>query len=272
MHKSLIHKQDTQSLKGRHIMQTSTRWIGLYTATLLMIATAVAGAAPGNQGQKSNQAGHSSIYHLDVLYNGKAVGQAVVDTANPQLPSYVLIAHGLTPNTKYTFGYTASGEVTTIGSTTTPKAGAFVLNGTFPLDDVGDMQSAKFWVMETPPSASYTEISGFTLFNLGGFVAQLACYYSTDGGVTWTESTHTGDITLNRGTLVNLNDYGIAAGALVKIHAIVVWGKDRTGSDVFQTIYYPGGAHYVHTYADYTIRGTTLNPSLEYDGLEYVCW
>jgi hypothetical protein len=251
-------------------MQRNTRWIGLYTATLLMIATAGAGAAPGKQGQNPNQAGKSSIYNLDVLYNGKVAGQVVVHTANPQLPSYVLVAHGLTPNTKYTFGYTASEEVYVIGSTDTPKAGALVLNGTFPLDDVEDMQSAQFWVMETPLSASYTEISGFTLMNLGGFVAQLACYYSTDGGVTWTETSHTGDITLNRCKLVNLDDFGVPTSALVKIHAIVVWGKDRTGSEVFQTVYYPGGQRYVHTYADYTIRGTTLKPNLEYDGLEAI--
>ena len=242
------------------------------TLTISAGIVAILLAVQGALGQKPSQAGNSPIYHLEVMYNGKVAGQVVVYTANPQLPRYVLVAHGLTPNTQYTFGYATSGEVYTIGSTDTPKAGALVLKGTFPLDDAEDLQSAQFWVMETPPGESYTAISGFTLHNLGGFVAKLACYYSTDGGVTWTESGHTGDITLNKVELVNLDDFGVAAGALVKIHAIVVWGNDKTGSQVFQTVYYPGGQNYVHTYADYTIRGTTLNASLEYDGLERVAW
>jgi hypothetical protein len=248
-------------------MQRTTRSIGFYAAILLMIATTGTGAVAGTQ------SGHSPVYQFDLTYNGDVAGKVTVNTAAiAQLPKYVLVAHGLTPNTKYTFGYTVSGEVWTIGSTDTPKAGALVLNGTFPLDDAEDLQSAQFWVMETPPGDSYTEISGFRLTNMGGFVAQLACYYSTDGGVTWTETGHTSDIALIGDKLVNLDDYGVPTGALAKIHAIVIWGKDRTGSQVFQTKYYPSGPMNLHPYADYIIRGTTLNSKLEYDGLEDLVW
>jgi hypothetical protein len=247
-------------------MQRTTRGIGFYTAILMMVATA------GTDVVAATQRGHSPVYQFDLTYNGNVAGKVTVNTANAQLPSYVLVAHGLTPNTKYTFGYTASGQECTIGSTETPKAGALVLNGTFPLDDVEDLQSAQFWVIETPLSVTYTTISGFTLMNWGGFVAKIACYYSTDGGVTWTESSHTGDITLGEFKLVDLNDYGVPEDALVKIHVIVVAGKDRTGSQVFKTAYYPSGPMVVHTYADYNIYGTTWNPDLEYDGLTYICW
>ncbi len=237
-----------------------------------MIATAVAGAAPASQDENPNQAGHSPIYHLDVTYNGNVAGQVVVNTANPQLPSYVLVAHGLTPNTKYTFGYTAAGEVYTLGFQDTPKAGALVIDGTFPLDDVADLKSAQFWVRE-PIATSYdTLMNGFILYNYGAFVAKIACYYSTDSGVTWHESDHTDGIAVWNTGLLELKDVSVPEGALIKIHAIVVAGKDRTGSEVYQCTYWDHGEYSAHSYPYYEISGVTWNPKLVFDEIQWISW
>ena len=119
----------------------------------------------------------------------------------------------------------------------------------------------------------YTVIQGFSIYNRGGFVAKLACYYSTDGGVTWKESGHSKAITLGYSKAANLCDLGVPDGALAKIHIIVVAGKDRTGSEVFQYKYVPehqGDFYHVHDYANYDISGTTFNPTLYYTGITHV--
>ena len=108
-------------------------------------------------------------------------------------------------------------------------------------------------------------ISGLSLYNLGWFVAQLACYYSTDGGVTWHESGHVTGITNGHGGFSKLTDLGVPEGALVKMHAVVVGGKDRTGSEVFECVHYNG--YDSGYYAEYWISGTTWNPKLQNNGI-----
>ena len=254
-------------------MQTKGKWIALGTVLLCLsgIGPAQAGTSAMTAGAgvvAAKQSGHSPVYHFDVTYNGTVAGKVVVNTINAQLPSYVLVVHGLTPNTKYTFGYTASGEVCTLFSKETPKAGAFVIEGTFPLDDVAGLESAQFWVMETPPGSSdYPPIYGFEMQNMGWFVAQIACYYSTDGGVTWRESGHTDGIWSPEWGGASFSELGVPNYALVKIHAIVVAGNDKTGSQVFQYHEYPYSGHYY--WAKYIISGTTLNATLEFIRVEY---
>jgi hypothetical protein len=244
-------------------MRRNISGIGFYTATLLMIATAVAGAAPGSQDQNPSQAGKSSIYFYDVAAtdtHGK--GKLMIDLA------------------KHTFEFNGQDFAPSSQVELRARAAAsddYVLFATGKATPSGNLHLAGTWeagaaAAEVVATTSYELISGFSLMNWGGFVARLACYYSTDGGVTWTESGHTDDITLGKEKLVNLDDYGVPADALVKIHVIVVAGKDRTGSQVFKTVYYPSGPMHVHTYADYNIYGTTWNPYLEYDGLDDIVW
>jgi len=235
--------------------ETMNKLLLLTVACALLISSVGATATVS-----ATQIGHLPIYYFDVTYNGKAVGQAVVNTANAKTPTYALVAHGMTPNTKYTFGYTVSGDMRTLGTANTTTTGALVMYGTFPAADVKDVQSAQFWVTETPLGSAY-QINGFVLENLGGFVAKVACYYSTDGGVTWHESGHTGGIALHGYEHVYLSDLGVPDGALVKIHVIVVAGNDRTGSEVFQYKAYTPGAAY------YNIYGTTLTSKLLYLGI-----
>lgn len=236
--------------------------------SLLTVACALLVAPAGPTATASaSQSGHSPIYHFDVTYYNTVtvVGKLTVNTKNATLPSYVLVVHGLKPSTKYTFGCTAGGEIATLFSKETPKAGAFVIEGNFPLDDLEDLESAQFWVMETP-LGSYTPIQGFYLYNLGGFVAKIACYYSTDDGVTWQETGHTDGIAFGNDVGAYLDDLGVPDGALARIHAIVVWGNDRTGSEVFQYVYWPPDPMLRYHFPQYKITGTTLNASLYWTG------
>ncbi len=238
-------------------------------ALVLSLATAFPCASGTVNSGSAAQRGHSTIYQFDVLaYNGEAVGKVTVNTANAQLPSYTLVARGLTPEKKYTFGYTTSEEVYPLWSMDSPKAGALVIKGNFPLDDVDDLKSAQFWVMETPPTSSNALINGLYLGNWGGwFIAKLACYYSTDGGVTWTESSHTDGIKNGEWVKLFLSDLGVPYGALVRIHAIVVGGKDRTGSEIFEYSWYACGKDMSWRYGSYYIDGVTWKPVLTYKGL-----
>ncbi len=151
--------------------KTKSRMWTITIALVLSLATAYPCAAGTVTNKSAAQRGRSPIYHFDVVaYNGKVAGKVNVNTANAQLPSYILVARGLTPKTKYTFGYTtASEELYTIGSTDSPKAGALVIKGTFPLDDVDDFQSARFWVMETPPTGTNTLINPIIRWNHAQF-------------------------------------------------------------------------------------------------------
>lgn len=79
----------------------------------------------------------------------------------------------------------------------------------------------------------HAPLYGFYLENTGWFVAKIACYYCTDDGVTWQESDHTDGIAIWTAESTTLDDLGVPMYALVKIHVIVVGGKDRTGSEVF---------------------------------------
>jgi hypothetical protein len=220
----------------------------------------------------ATQIGHTPIYYFDVTYNGKVVGQAVVNTA-AKTPTYALVAHGLTPSTKYTFGYTASGDVHTLGSAKTTTTGALIKYGTFPAADVKDLQSAQFWVTQSPGSSSFNEIYGLDLYNNGWFLAKIACEYSNDGGVTWHESGQTGGIPIWTSGAPSLSALGVPVEeghTLVKIHVIVVGGvggaKAKTGSEVFTYGTYCDRK----CYAAYDISGTTFKNTLEYEGISCV--
>ena len=236
----------------------------LVVACVLVISTVGATATVS-----ATQVGHSPFYYFDVTNNGKAVGCVVVNTADPKTPTYVLVAHGLTPNTTYTFGYNASGEVHTLGSTYTTATGALVTSGPFPAADVKDLQSAQFWVTAVATGAgSYPQIYGFTLYVDGPFAAAIACDYSTDNGVTWHQSDRTGWIWEYLGPGRARPDLlGVPDGALVVIHVLVQNGIAKKGSEVFQYHNTPVGSEQV--YATYTIKGSALVNKLTYEGILY---
>ncbi len=62
-----------------------------------------------------------------------------------------------------------------------------------------------------------------------------------------------------------MDDPGVPEGALVKMYAVVVGGKGKTGSEVFQYVHYNG--YDTGYYAEYHSYGVTWNPDLMYSGL-----
>jgi hypothetical protein len=135
----------------------------------------------------------------------------------------------------------------------------------------GNLHIAGTWEAAAAPADvvgwSYGfQISSFRLENTGWFVAQLACYYSTDDGATWIETSAVKDIAKGESaTMVELSDVGVPPGALVRIHAVVVGGKDRTGDIAFE--YYPSTPQWGRI-AVYEITGKTWDPLLMYCGIE----
>ena len=91
-------------------------------------------------------------------------------------------------------------------------------------------------------------------------MAQIACYYSTDDGITWHESGHTSDIAVTQTKEVYLGDLGVPDYAWVKIHAIVIGGKDRIHDQVYQYVSWMASCG-----AEYDIKGTTWNPTLYFE-------
>ena len=252
-------------------MKPNTKSV-MWTVTIALILS-IAAAYPCAAGtvitESAAQRGPSTIYQFYVVGNNDEVaGKVIVNTANPQLPSYVLIAPEVTPNTNYTFGYTTPEDVYTFASMDSPQVGPLVIKGTFPLDDLAVLLSSEFWVIETPPTSGNALINGLYLGNYyGWFITKLACYYSTDGGVTWVESSSTDGITKGNWGRVFLSELGVPYDALVRIHAIVVGGKDRTGSEVFQYSQFACGKDMSWRFGTYYIDGVTWNPVLSYKGL-----
>jgi hypothetical protein len=147
-------------------------------------------------------------------------------------------------------------------TTSQPNAGNYSYRAVFEGDKSFKKVTSPTISVTVKPVAGdyiYTPIYGFTLQNEGWFLAKIACYYSTDSGVTWHESGHTDNIIKDWGFGAGyLDELGVPVGAMVRIHVIVVGGKDRTGSEVFQ--YAPE----IHLRGYYIISGTTGNPKLEY--------
>jgi len=219
---------------------------------LMMIATVGAGTGTAKQDENPSQAGESSVYFYDVAAtdtHGK--GKLQINLAKH---TFEFNGQGFTPSSQIELRARAAGstDYVVFASGKTTPSGNLHLAGTWEAD-------------ATPPEivAGYPRISSFGLLvEMGGwFVAKIACYYSTDGGVTWDESDHSSGIAMGEWKSAELGDLGVPTGALVKIHAIVEAGKDRTGSEVFEH------DEYASNYADYWIRGTTWDPELSYHGI-----
>jgi hypothetical protein len=230
-------------------MQRNTRWIGLYTAILLMVATAAASAA-GKQDENPSQAGKSSVYFYDVTAtdtHGK--GKLMVDVNQH---TFVFNGQDFEPSAQIALqAKAASGDYVIFASGKATPSGNLHISGTWEAGAAPTEVVAGTW---------YQAMRQFFFTNNGAFLAKVACYYSTDGGVTWHESEHTSSVPVWTTIAVPLGALGVPGGALVKVHIIVVGGKDRTGSEVFQY------EDWVDVWAEYTIHGTTWKPILEYDG------
>jgi hypothetical protein len=225
-----------------------------------MAGSALAGAGGNSVKQDNNLrlAGKSSIYFYDVEATGThGSGQLVIDLNKH---TFLFIGKEFPPDLEINLQarQVENGEYVVFASgKTTPS---------------GNLRVSGVWSANAPPMAVASSISvtypiyGFHLYNDGLFITKIACYWSMDGA-TWKESDHTDGITQTHEKQVALKDLGVPDGAYVKIHAIVVGGKDRTGSQVFQC-YYDDADYYegYYCYAYYYIQGVTWNPDLEYEG------
>ena len=230
--------------------------MGFYTAILWMATTAVVGAATAKQDQNPSQAGKSSIYFYDVAASdthGKGKLQIDVD-------KHTFVFNGQDFEPSVQVGLRAR----------TAGSDDYVIFATGKATPSGNLHIAGMWEAGVAPEdvlagAWYYPVYGFVLENNGWFVAKIACYYSTDEGFTWKESANVGGISIWTSKSVFLGDLGVPYDALVRIHAIVEGGKDRTGSEVYRH-FYTGcfeGQHWV----EYMISGTTWNPVLEWAGV-----
>jgi hypothetical protein len=217
---------------------------------LMMMATVGTGAVNPKDDQNPSQAGKSSIYFYDVAAtdtHGK--GKLMVDVNQH---TFVFNGQDFKPSAQIALKARAAGGTEFVRFAT----GKATPSGNLHISGVWEAGAAAEEVV-----AAGAELSRFSfgLRNSGWFVAKIACYYSTDGGVTWHESDHSDGIAINGFDVVALADLGVPADSLVKIHVIVVAGKDRTGSEVW-----PG---YLYNTAYYSIWGTTGNPTLAFTDL-----
>jgi hypothetical protein len=226
-------------------MQRSIRWIGLYAATLLMIASVGRGAVTPNDAQGLSQAGHSSIYFYDVTASqthGKGKLQINVDKG-----TFEFNGQGFEPSAQIGLRARMAGsaEFVVFASGRPTESGNLHISGTWQAGAAAAEVVAGQW---------YPPTWGFNLHNTGWFIAQIACYYSTDNGVTWHESDHSADVGITGWRAAHGDELGVPMYALMKIHVIVIGGKDRTDSKIWQYTEMGGAA--------YEISGTTMNPTL----------
>lgn len=107
-----------------------------------------------------------------------------------------------------------------------------------------------------------TTVKAFTLHNDGAFVARIRIHWinPVDGSSGDYEPSGYHDICAAAERTLNLSEAGFAEGTLVRLHAVVVLGKDKD-ADRYYSYSANGGI------ADYTISGTTLINSLKFNGL-----
>jgi hypothetical protein len=237
-------------MKGNINMKRNT--VGAVALCLMMIATAVAGAAPAKQDQNPSQAGKSPVYFYDVAASdthGK--GKLMIDVDKH---TFVFNGQDFEPSVQITLrSRTASSDpyvLFAIGKTT--PSGNLHLSGNW---EPGAAAA------EIVAWSEYPLIDHLDLFNCGGYVAQLASYWSEDSGATWHMSEVIKGISLLEEEYYDLYSHGVPLGAWVKIHIVVVGGKDRTGSDIFIN---SADTQYGAYYNSY---GPTWNASLEFQGL-----
>lgn len=227
---------------------------------VLLIGTANAGTIKDNP----RQAGESSIHFYDVEANDKhGSGRLVIDTDRH---TFMFNGQDFKPNHHVYLQFKTDGDLAVSASGRATPSGNLHIAGTWELDAVPTFVDAV--------SYYYPVASGFDLTNSGGFMAKLAVLWTTEwdnaeGPINWKETSATDSFGLNKSRRVNFEELGIPYGAYVRIHAIVVGGKDQSGD----WYYYETGPCYIpgYCYPVYTISRTTWNPILEWWRTDCYC-
>ncbi len=222
-------------------------------AVVLCLMIATAGAATATQDENPSQAGKSSIYFYDVAAsNTHGKGKLMIDVDEH---TFVFNGQGFDPSAQIALRARAEGSAD------------YVQFATGKATPSGNLHIAGTWDVAAPADVvgyelAYPQIRGMWLDNWGGFRTKLACYYSTDGGATWHESSHRDEKCSGCDDRAFLDALNVPNYSLVKIHVVVVAGNDKTGSQVFEYV-----DQYPDTWAYYSIGGTTLNDQLSYYGI-----
>jgi hypothetical protein len=104
------------------------------------------------------------------------------------------------------------------------------------------------------------KIGKMSLKNSGGFVARIQfSYLDDDGNKQLTKQS--GDIPLGQTKVCDPGEMGVPDGAMVYMHAFVVWGTDNEAKRAF--FYQKGNV----SVAEYNISGTTLNNDMGLVGI-----
>lgn len=102
------------------------------------------------------------------------------------------------------------------------------------------------------------DVSQVTLHNKAAVIAKLQFVYYDDKGEKFhLDGSH--GITVGTSVTLDPGQFGVPTGAEFSVYAFVVWGADKTGTEVFH--YVPGSP----TTVSYTLRGTTLSNTLTLD-------
>lgn len=108
---------------------------------------------------------------------------------------------------------------------------------------------------------NFGSVEYFELHNAGAFTCYLSAEYLENGD--WKKGTHTGSMPFEVGKTRtdDVGKLGVPVGATCRIFVIVTWGDDHAAKKECFT-YQPGCG----TVASYTISGTTLDNSLQFNG------
>lgn len=222
----------------------------LLVLCFFLVAASTQAGAGGYLAKQENprQAGKSSIYFYDVeATDTHGIGQLVI---NVDKHTFVFIGKDFVPSAQMELLARAEGSLDHV---------VFAKGKATPS---GNLHIVGKWEADDPPAGvllDYQYIDGFWLKNVGGFVAKIAYRYSTDGGITWKESDSSVGIGLGQDLHVPYYDLDVPDNALVKLHAVVVWGDDKTATEVYRVINSACWGYY-------EIGGTTQNTKLYFEG------
>jgi hypothetical protein len=199
---------------------------------LMMITTAGASGTSAKQ-ENPRQAGNSSIYFYDVeVPDGIGYGRLVIDTAKK---TFTFIGQDFPHGQHIRIKVDTESEDHLIAEGKSTKSGNLHIKGEWEgtLPKPGTVSASYIW------GPAY----GFSLENLGGYVAHIKVQWSTDDGVTWqTTSNQSKDVSLFETYDQNIKDLdpNIPIGSLVKMKMDVVWGDDVFTSEIFKYVDTPG--------------------------------
>lgn len=238
---------------------------------VLVAGSAQAGAGGNSAKQDDNnlrRAGKSSIFFYDVESTSThGFGKLVIDMNKH---TFSFIGQDFPPSQHIDLKTKTGEDFAVFAREKSTPSGNLHITGTWESDELPSEVVGEVYYI-------YPPANGFSLSNYGGFMAHLTVYYTTDTEwaspvePTWHEATlMTDGFGLNNTRQVNLADLSIPEGAWVRIHAIVVSGKDRTGSEYYT---FANGICYIpgYCYPHYYIDRTAWNPILTYGRTDCYC-